>query len=102
MKILLKHEENLVWHIAFFILAGRSPSVLKYEEGKSYIYNFETEVITSVVGTTDETNKIKVKGQASVAAQSACDLTLTVQQIDITSSSGQVIIEEYQVIHIIK
>lgn len=77
--------------ISFFLrISGRQPSVLKYEEGKTYIYNFETEVATLLVGSTDESSRIKVKGQAAVAVQSACDLVLTVQQIAITSSSGQV------------
>ncbi|CAL8089591.1 unnamed protein product [Orchesella dallaii] len=70
---------------------ARRSSVVRYEQGKSYIYNFETEVVTQLVGSTDENSRIKVKGQAALAAQSACDLVLTIQQIAITSSNGQAI-----------
>ncbi|ODN00144.1 Apolipophorin, partial [Orchesella cincta] len=73
------------------VCSERRQSVLKYEEGKSYIYNFDTEVVTQLVGSTDENSRIKVKGQAALAAQSACDLVLTIQQIAITSSNGQAI-----------
>lgn len=66
-------------------------SALNYQEGKTYVYAFETEVLTQVLGSTEETSRIKVKGQASIAAQSACDLVLTLQQVAIQSPSGQAI-----------
>lgn len=66
-------------------------SKLNYQEGKTYVYGFETEVVTQVVGSTDETSRVKVKGQATIAAQSTCDFVLTVQQVAIQSPSGQAI-----------
>lgn len=66
-------------------------SKLNYQEGKTYVYGFETEVVTQVVGSTDETSRVKVKGQAAIAAQSSCDFVLTVQQVAIQSPSGQAI-----------
>jgi len=67
-------------------------SALQYQEGKTYVYSFETEVLTQVLGSTEETSRIKVKGQASIAAQSSCDFVLTLQQVAIQSPSGQVVV----------
>jgi hypothetical protein len=56
---------------------------LRYEEGKSYVYKFESESITQIVGTSDDHRKLKVSGQAVIAALSPCDLTLTIQEASI-------------------
>ena len=66
-------------------------SRFKYEEGKSYTYQFETDVNTQVVGSSDEQNKIKVKGQAVISAESPCSFVLSVSQISIVDSNEQVI-----------
>ena len=69
---------------------GADTSKLKYEEGKTYTYGFETEIVTKLVGTTDEQSKIKLRGQALLAAKSACEFVLTVQRADIEGPTRQV------------
>lgn len=62
---------------------------LRYEGGKSYTYNFESESITQVTGSTSENSKLKVKGQLVLEATSQCDFVLTIKDASIQDPNGQ-------------
>ena len=62
---------------------------MNYSEGRTYIYNFESEATTSIVGATDDSKTLKVRGEAVIAAHSPCDLVLTLRNVVAESPSGQ-------------
>src|SRR4051812_26626157 len=63
---------------------------LRYEGGKTYIYDFDSESITQVLGSTDESSHLKIKGQAVLEAQSQCGFVLTVKDATVQSPDGKV------------
>lgn len=66
---------------------------LKYEEGKTYLYEFETSAKSSVPGssTIEESSSFSLKGTAALTIESGCNYILTIQQATLKTSSGQVL-----------
>ncbi len=63
----------------------------RYEEGKTYIYNYHAESSTWINGTSNEKSALVFDLQAQIDVISPCELTLKLKEVDVleTGSDGQ-------------
>ena len=49
-----------------------------FQPGRTHVFDYSSEVVTTLAGATDEESRLHVTATAEVTANSACDLTLQV------------------------
>ena len=50
-----------------------------FQSGRVHVYDYSSDVVTTLAGATDEQSRLHVTATAEIAANSACDLTLQVR-----------------------
>ena len=50
-----------------------------FKPGQTHVYDYSSDVVTTLAGATDEESRLHVTATAEVTANSACDLTLQVR-----------------------
>ena len=55
---------------------------MTFQPGKTHVYDYSADVVTTLSGATDEESRLHVTATAEVTANTPCDLTLQVRLID--------------------
>lgn len=57
-----------------------------YEAGRTYVYDYSSDVETTLAGATDEASRLHVAAVAELTANSGCDLTLQLREVTLKES----------------
>ena len=64
-------------------------TLFDYEPGKTYVYKYEADTITTLDGTTQEYSSVHIRAQAEIEVLSRCELSLRLRDVSIEESDPE-------------
>ncbi|XP_076066635.1 uncharacterized protein LOC143040001 [Oratosquilla oratoria] len=58
-----------------------------YETGKSYLYDYTVDTVTSLLGTSEESSRVQIKSKVEIEVSSPCEHILRLKDVELVESS---------------